>query len=393
MTQVQLPETHFAVNRIDRLTGRVFSAASLMTFGETVWNAVPQFEHLNLFWSLLAISVLGAAHLANLLNFWLFKAKRYFYLIHGAAYLFAFATWFLQVGDPASIARDSRPWLWWATGTAAMAVGMFAPRWWAVAYILGVPATWAWLHALPIGGAASLEACVTDAFYVALYPATIITLVLMLRQAALRVDQASDIALQTQMNSVARETAMREKIRIDSAIYAGVFEALKSIAKAKNSADYSNAVTLSEHALERIKRLELVDSQEVSTLALFDTLEVLARRVDPTCDIAVSGSTLTSIPGNVANAISDAVLQALMNSMQHAGAGARRKLRLRGTRARIKVVVQDDGVGFWPSKIPSTSRGFRYLILRRVTEAGGVVHIDAAPGRGTSIVIEWEAAS
>lgn len=389
----QLPATNYAVNRIDRLTGRVFTAASMIAFAETVWNAVSQAPHLNAVWLYTAVGILSLAQLANLVNFWLLKGRRYFYLLHGAAYLIAFATWPLQADDLSQIQPGFKPWLWWATSAAAMAVGMYSPRWWAIAYVLFVPTSWSILHSLPVGGSANLQATVTDGFYSALFPATIVALVLMVRQAARRADQASDNSLRTQMESVARETEVRERVRTDSSIYAGVFEALKSVAKAKNSADYETSVALAQHALDRIERLELSDSGEVSTLALFDTLEVLARRLDPECEINVTGSSLNYIPGAVANAVSDAVLQALLNSLQHAGPSARRKLRLKGTRAGIKVVVQDDGVGFWPSKIPSKSRGFRYLILRRVTEIGGTVHIDAAPGKGANIVIEWEVAA
>ena len=383
-----IPATNFAVNRIDRLTGRVFTAASLIAFAETVWNAILQSSQLDPVWLGVALGLLSLAQLANLANFWLFKARRYFYLFHGLAYLLAYLSWPLQVGGSGEI--GFKPWLWWATSAAAMAVGMYGPKWWAIAYVLFVPISWSILHSMPIGGAAGLRATITDGFYSALFPATIISLVLMVRQAAMRSDQASDNSLRTQMESVARETAVRERVRTDSSIYAGVFEALKAVAKAKNSADYETSVALAQHALDRVERIELIDSGDVSTLALFDTLEVLARRLDPECEINVTGSSLNYLPGAVANAVSDAVLQALLNSIQHAGPNAKRRVRLKGTRNGIKVVVQDDGIGFWPSKIPAKSRGFRYLILRRVTEAGGAVHIDAAPGKGANIVIESE---
>jgi signal transduction histidine kinase len=57
----------------------------------------------------------------------------------------------------------------------------------------------------------------------------------------------------------------------------------------------------------------------------------------------------------------------------------------------LEVQVGDTGVGFDPSAVQVGRLGLRVSIVERVTNAGGAVHIDSGPGRGTVITIVWPA--
>jgi signal transduction histidine kinase len=125
-------------------------------------------------------------------------------------------------------------------------------------------------------------------------------------------------------------------------------------------------------------------------MTLFETLERLVARIDPACVLAIRGSSITFLPAEVASALSDAAIQALNNSLQHAGSKASRSIHMRSTRNGVKLVISDNGIGFRPSKVPAHSLGLRFVIIRQVESVGGRVHIDSHPRQGTKVVLEWE---
>ena len=389
MTQAG-PRSNIALRRIDRLTGRVFTVGTVLTATETVIHALEQSPQLDPLWFWLALGALAAAQLFNFINFWFLGGYRWGYLLHGAAYAFAFFTWPLQVGAANSFETGVNPWLWWASGPVSIAVGMFAPKIWSFAYMAFVPVSWFLLHISLLGGHENLDGVVTDSIYVTLFPGTLVALVWMLRQAAKRADANADESLDSQIAQVTREVQLREQTRLDAILYTSVFETLKSAAKAKNSTEYANVVELSRDSLERIEVAKRPQPEAVSTMSIFQTLEKIVAKLDPNCALSIKGSSLTFLPKEVATALSDAAVQALNNSLQHAGARAERKIHLRSTKHGVKLVISDNGIGFRPSRVPDQSLGFRFVIIKRVESVGGQVHIDSSPAHGTQIVLEWE---
>jgi len=385
----KIARSSFALRRIDLLTGRVFSAGTVLTGGETAWHGLEQHLFLVQPWFWLALSVLVAAQLFNVINFWFLKAARWPYLLHGAACLFVFATWGLQTGR--GLQAEMTPWFWTALGPACIAVGMYAPKIWALAYILLIPAGWVLLRLSPLGGSVNSYRAITDGLYATLFPAVLATLVWMLRRAAIRADLAADQSLATQIAEVSRETRIREQTRLDSIFYISIFEALKSAARAKNPTDYSRAVQGSKESLDRIEGAKNPKPEAVSTMTLFETLERVVARIDPACALSIRGSSITFLPSEVASGLSDAAVQALNNSLQHAGSKATREIHMRSTRRGVKLVISDNGIGFRPSKVPAHSLGLRFVIIRQVESFGGRVHIDSQPRQGTKVVLEWDA--
>ena len=385
------PISTIALRRIDLLTGRVFTIGALLTGGETIFHAFNQRQYLDPLWFWPAVSALAGALLFNFINFWFLKANRIGYLIHGAAYAFVYLTWWQQAGEVYPTDDSITPWLWGAAGTASIAVGMFIPKIWAMGYMASIPIGWCFLHASTHGGGEDVASLVADALYVSLFPSTLVALVWMLRQAAIRADFSADVSLAAELEQVTRETQIREQVRIDSILYTSVFDALKAAAKAKSSADYARVVELSKDSLAKIAVAQSPSIEALSTMALFETLERLVSRIDPDCKMSIRGSSLTFIPKDVATALSDAAVQALNNSLQHAGAKANRSIHLKSSKRGVKVVISDDGLGFRPSRVPDQSLGFRFVIIKRVESIGGKVRIDSSPSNGTQIVLEWEA--
>ncbi len=83
----------------------------------------------------------------------------------------------------------------------------------------------------------------------------------------------------------------------------------------------------------------------------------------------------------------------MVNSAQHAGGTAqqsvRRWLTIDRTPTGLTVVVGDDGSGFDFATLATARIGVRVSIIERVTNAGGLVDIDSAPGQGAVVTITW----
>lgn len=378
----------FAVRRVDRLIGKLFTLSTLMTLYEMFMNALGQRQFLNPFWQSVALSLLIGAQLFNLINFWFWRGVRWGYLVHGLSYVVAFFTWGLQYSDSTYVPVDFKPWLWWATGSAAMAFGMYIPRLWAFAAMAFVPLTWGLLRLTP-GGNGQIGDAIADTLYSTLFPATIVGLVYLVREGADRVDLAGEASRREVSELVRREAEARERTRLDAILYSSVLASLRSAAKAKDSKEYKQVLEVTRQGMEQMEQARNAPRGKVSTLSLFDTLSRLAKRLDPTCEIVVTGASTFSVSYDVATALTDAMTEALENSILHAGSGAKRKLRLRGSEHGLKIVLTDDGFGFRPSRVPKHSLGLRLLILERVQSVGGSVFIDSKPGSGATIGIEW----
>jgi signal transduction histidine kinase len=116
-----------------------------------------------------------------------------------------------------------------------------------------------------------------------------------------------------------------------------------------------------------------------------------------------------TVPGDVAEAVFSAAVQAMVNSLQHgsptapdasaragrAGSAASRAEPVRTVSVHahretgFTVQIADTGVGFDPSAVPQERLGLRVSIRERVAQVGGAVQVQSVPGGGTSIVIVW----
>lgn len=80
------------------------------------------------------------------------------------------------------------------------------------------------------------------------------------------------------------------------------------------------------------------------------------------------------------------VQEALSNIRKHARAN-HVSVRLEHEGARIRIVVEDDGVGFFPDESRSADHVGLSIMRERAARIGGEVEIDSCPGEGTKIVL------
>ena len=126
--------------------------------------------------------------------------------------------------------------------------------------------------------------------------------------------------------------------------------------------------------------------------------EIVAQRIVSAADsmsqpfrVTTEAEEWCQIPIHVAEAAYSATVQAMVNSLQHAGHGVERwvDIRSRGHGA-FEIEVGDKGSGFDPDAIPTERLGVRVSIFERVASAGGQAAIVTAPGEGTVLTLAWD---
>ncbi len=392
MAVAQSPTRSLALARVDTLIGRAFSIVALITGIEMLANALPQVQYLDPIYTWTSLGLIIAVQVFNVYNFWFGSGSLRGYTAHSAVVLLVMLVWPLLVPDVSVLPEDFRPWVWWATGIASMAVGMHIPKWWAWGYMVSIPLVWYYLHTQATGGSADFSTALQDASYIVLFPATVVTLAQLLRSSAAKVDVATEQATAAAAERARTDAIERERSRIDALVHDSVLTTLIVAANA-NSEEQQRAAA--ESASEAIWKLKFVasemetKSESISVISFFQALGESVRRQDSHCELAVSGASAKQLPSEVVDALTDATAQAVANSIQHAGRGAQRLVRLKATERELKIVVRDDGVGFRPSRVPKNRLGLRISISERVERVGGKVFIDSKIGGGTSIVIEW----
>ena len=399
MTNVQLQPPRYqtaqrslALARVDSLIGKAFSLVALVSGFETVANAVPQASHFNPWVFYGTLGALLTVQVINVFNFWFWSASLMGYVAHGAVVMLLMVTWPLQHTHINEVPLEHKPWLWWATGIASMAIGFHIPKWWAWAYMAAMPAVWFWIRTQPSGGSASLGEAVQETAFAALFPATVVALAQLLRSSAARVDQATIIATDAAAERARLDAVERERSRIDALVHDSVLTTLIVAANAQNEEQQKAAKLSAELALNRLATAgaDVSSNQTISVLSFFQALGESILRIDPRCDVSASGATAHPLSPEVVAALTDATAQALSDSLTHAGRKATRKVRLKANEREIKIVVTDDGVGFRPSRVPKNRLGLRISIIDRVEAIGGRVFIDTRIGQGTSIILEWD---
>ncbi len=390
-SEVSVPT--FALSRIEIIVGRIFSVAALVTSVETILNGMGSLENVTPWIFFVSVGLIVLAQLAAFVNFWFKLEYRWIYVWHGLAYVVAFLLYPVSVSPGFSSESDYRPWIWWATGTASMAMGMYLPRWWAIAYAVFMPGSWVLLRISQIGGNAPIGLAILDGAYIVLFSAAVLSLVVMMRLAARKVDLANGKELAVSRDRAALEAAEREREQVDDLIHDQVLTTLLLASKAED-ADHRRLATGS--ANRAIERLQFVASgEDVSQDVLLGanlaaSLERAILRLAPgfRCNVSVSGE--LSIPIAVGIAITDATLQAVQNSVQHAGRNVKRYARIKVDAKRIKVAIVDNGKGFHPSRVSPNRLGIRNSITRRMISVGGdKPAIISAPRKGTTVTLSW----
>ncbi|MEY3933420.1 MAG: hypothetical protein RLZZ606_19 [Actinomycetota bacterium] len=377
--------------RVDRLIGRTFAAGAIALSIESGLNFVGQIHYLNqaLAWPLTII--LWCTTIALTYSFWFGKANYLYLRIHALYMVVLVFSWPLVIS--AEVPQDGSfyPWIWWGIDTGWIAVALSFSWRFALVYYVSLIGVVQFMFSLPLGGSHQETVVLTDAIYTFLTNASISVIALMIRYAADRSDKANSEAIKAEVLQAEAEARAKERVRLDGLIHDSVLTALISATQAKSDEEVKASAELAGTALRKLSEAQNLegDTESVYCSELFDSIILAAERIDPQIRAKKNCTTSISVDSEAVSALTEATLQAIHNSIMHAGPKASRELSLKSSKAGIKVVILDDGKGFRVSQVNRGRLGIKTSIIGRMQSVGGSAHVVSQPGQGTTVVLEW----
>ncbi|TAM71891.1 MAG: ATP-binding protein [Microbacteriaceae bacterium] len=380
--------------RIERLFSRIIATFGLVFAVQIIPGLTDAMRLLAEPWTLVSASVLLATMVWVVVAAMAQRGVSLSMRTAAVVYVASLLTWPLLVTDVSSV--PATPWLWYlcTVATAYAAIAFSVPV--AAIYTVSVPVVYGVLRASPYGGDSTLTGAVLDVVYAVILGGALLILVTMVRQAASGVDAAQAAALD-RYSAVAREHASEaERAEVDAIVHDSVLTTLLAAAGASSPEVMAVAARMATEAIGHLDAAAgavPVDGAVLGLDRLSERISSAARSFSAPFDFSQTGVTDAPIPTIVADALHAAAVQAMVNSLQHAGrADAHRCVSIVGLEPQgVQVSVMDDGVGFDPAAVGAERLGLRVSILERVARVGGEVTVRSAPGEGATIVLSWGA--
>ncbi len=386
------PKKSYSVSRVNRMLERIYSIALSAIVAEAIVNGFGQLNFLNKIVFYISTGILLAGVVGVLGAAWFAPTASRFWLRYVAIITLAlFVTWPFHFDTSQDIPNGFQPWIWWPLGIAAVAAGTTFRFSLGVIYLFFITVSWPVFHESGFASPKDLLHGIQEALHLFVFSAVLIAMVLALRWEAGKTDSANQEAIAAAVESARVDAAEIERSRLDALVHDNVLTTLLVAANAKTD---QQQVLASKSAIEAISRLKAARTEEPSstqvTLAsFFQALDLRIQQASPEFQVSLSRTSDLPISSLVAEALTEATLQAVDNSLKHAPSATERIVRLRGQRSGLKIVVTDNGKGFRPSQVPKDRLGISSSIVSRVANVGGRVFINSRPGAGTNVVIEW----
>ena len=380
------------VRRVEATLAIAMSVFSLVFVVQSLSPLLSQWEAtgspLGLALVVLVYGWTGVAALAAVLRIW----TRGAFLAVAVAYLVALALWQSAIDPP--LPSDLSPWL---LLLAPMPTGflIIASRGWRVplAYAVLTSVAVAALRLPEFGGAAEAERAALDGIYAFFLDIALLTLITALRQAARSVDAAQQAALGRYAEARRNEAIERERVQIDALVHDRVLTTFITAARADSAGEQRLLTGMAEDAIRQLTGGAPVLGVGHRPIGLDEVVSWLRRdgaAVVGAFEVLSFGSPDARVPAAAAEALVSAAVQAMVNSVNHAGGpDVRRSVEVRMVDGGLTIVVADDGRGFAMADIAAERLGVRVSILERARAAGGVARIRSAPGQGARIELPW----
>ncbi|MBB5632695.1 signal transduction histidine kinase [Cryobacterium mesophilum] len=310
------------------------------------------------------------------------------------SYLVAMATWPLAVLDTDTVAKE-RPWLWFMCTVATAAAAIAFSTWSAALYLVLAPSVYGVIRLTPSGGGAHWDLAALDTIYAILLGGAVLMIITLLRGAAASVDSAQATALARYSHAIRQHATEVERVQVDSIVHDSVLTTLISAARAYSPDAMALSATMASNAIGHLKEAAAASPDDESMVAVEQVAERIAEATNTlsapfTVRVLDIGAGTVSV--QVADALYSAAVQAMVNSLQHAGHAndIDRWVRITGVGADgLEVEIGDTGVGFSIAEVPNERLGLRVSIVERVANAGGRAEIASSPGDGTVVSIRW----
>lgn len=388
--------------RVDAAVARLAAAIGVAFFLQAIPLLLAQLPHMGSAWSVAILSLLIGALLACVIASIAKRLVRSTYIAFAVAYLVALVSWPFALLEPAPAGAEAWSdnesyWLYMllTIATAMASVAMELPI--AVVYTVGAPILYGLIRITPAGGSTDAYRAVLDSVYSVLLGGAILILITVLRAAAAGVDTAQQNALERYSHAVRQHATEAERVQVDSIVHDSVLTTLLSAARAFTPESQTLAATMASNAIGHLREAvaDPPDSEAtVSGEMVAQRIVSAAESMSQPFDVRTRAEEWCMIPVHVAEAAYSAAVQAMVNSLQHAGNGVDRwvDVHSHGHQA-FTIEIGDRGAGFDPALIPTERLGVRVSILERVASAGGQAHIETAPGEGTVVSLNWDGES
>ena len=377
-----------ATNRLEISIRRIAAVVILVSSIEVLINGLFQLDAYPTIGGFL-LGVFAVSAVLTVLSSWFNFEWRVVFRVHGAIVLGL--VWILAlIADPSAFSPDNKPWAWWALGVAAVVIGVSSPpRVW-VAYIPILSASWFLSKQILFDGGRYLDALL-DSAYILVFGFAIAGLVQLVRDGATDVDVANTAAIQSAIDKASLDAIERERSRLDALVHDQVLHTLLLAARARSEVEKQAAVRSATVAIESLQRAEdeVAAIGSVTPLGLFKAIEKAALDLDPRVAVTSRGGGSENLDPEVAQALTEATLQALDNAIQHSQAKKIELLLDSPEEYSLVFEIVDDGIGFRLDRATRDRIGIRTSIQARVESVGGQAEIESAPGMGVKVSLRW----
>ncbi|WP_010203491.1 sensor histidine kinase [Salinibacterium sp. PAMC 21357] len=387
------PRNPISRKQVERVISRSVAVSGIVFGAQTVPWLTSQMHEAQPWWLWVFVPALfGMLILVVILSF----ANRGVRVIHGTfaiVYALALLSWPFTVLPGVEIFNGIH-WLNYLLTVATAMASIAFSRVIATAYLFAAPFVYFVVRTLPVGGSAPWQLALLEAVYALILGSAIMIIVTMLRQAATNVDHAQATALLRYGNAVRQHATEVERVQVDSIVHDSVLTTLISAARAYNPEAERLAAVMAGNAIGHLTEAAATSPDDISTVQATE----LAQRVVASADLLAANFTCSvrsvgarSLPAVAAEAVHSAAVQAMVNSLQHAGGlDVKRSVVVRGLEGNgIEVLVTDSGRGFDLDHVPQERLGVRVSIVERVSNAGGRTAVASVPGAGTEVCIQW----
>jgi len=236
--------------------------------------------------------------------------------------------------------------------------------------------------------AAFLDGAGSFVFVVILMSATVAIV-----RAADRLDIASTQARAQAARTAESRTREREETRINAMVHDDIMSVLLTASRDRPPATLRDQARVALASIDALETHDATAREYTVKETVVALLEVVSR-VAPATEITHREDDGIGIPAEVMTALSDALAEALRNSVRHAGLDGTdgpRRVDIDAHERGISVIMSDEGKGFNTRAVASRRLGIRLSILERMGMVpGGSADVQSRPGEGTMVSLSWE---
>ncbi len=387
------PRQPISRKRVDTVLSRSVAWFGVVFGIQALLLVIPQYELAQPVWAAVAIGAIYGSLLLSLLCSMLKRFVVGAHRIVATVYVLALLTWPFFLADPAN-PQEGDHWLYLLTtvATASAAIGLSVRG--ALIYLFVVPFIYGIIRAMPTGGDGPWELGLFNAIYAVILGGAVLVIITMTRAASSSVDDAQGTALDRYSYAVRQHATEVERVHVDAIVHDSVLTTFLSAARAESPEEKNLAATMAANAMRHLEEAALATPDDGSTVRfrqVADRIVRAAREMSVPFSIRVRSLDTRILPAAQAEALYSAAVQAMVNSIQHAGGpDVRRWLRVSGVQGgAIEIEVGDAGSGFDLARVPGERLGVRRSIIERVANAGGAAEIRTEPCHGTVVVVRW----